>query len=509
MGNADGLMGGLALLAGLTGGLPGAVVAGLVALVVQSLRRQPDLLRLMLVLLIALLGAGRTAMVTHGSSPAALSGSKAAIGRVASMPVTNGEGQHFLLRVDRVQHDATWTDTTAVVYVTTQESRVNVGDRIWVAWQVDPVDRLEPGFGGYVRSLGAVASGRAFAVRVESPGTAWQRRFVQLRAAFGRSLQRAAPGDAGALLAGMVTGDDGQLATATRDEFRVTQTSHITAVSGSNLSMVAGLWAILGASGTLRRRSWYQALVSGTIIGYAILVGLEPPAVRAAIVTLLAVLSVRFGRRPDPLTLLVLTAAAMTFANPVVTSSLGFQLSMASSVALVACLPGALAAGRAKRSWITFSVLTVLCAQLATLPLLIATFGAWSPIGLVANVLIAPLVPIATYAGAVAAVAGLVWAPFGNVLGWLAAWPADGILLIVHRCALVARPLPLSGAGDLGLVMVTLIAVVALLTFSPETRRFAGDLRLTWLTSPSTIALAAGSCALGAIMTLTVVVALT
>lgn len=505
MGNADGLLVGLALLAGLTAGVPGVLLAGLVAFIAQALRRQPDLPRLLLILLVALTGAGRALSAAQPPSAADLRGSTAAIGRVVSMPVYRDGGQRFLLRVESYQRDKTWADADVTVYVSTRESHLNVGDRTWVAWQVEPVGDLEPGLGGYVQSLGATASAYVFAVRLESIGSSWQRGFVKFRAALGTRLHEAAPGDAGALLAGMVTGDDGQLARATRDQFRVTQTSHITAVSGSNLSMVAGLWAVLGVSGALRRRWWYQALVACTIIGYAVLVGLEPPAVRATVVTLLALLSIRFGRRPEPLTLLTLTAAGMAMVDPAVTGSLGFQLSMASSVALVACLPDT---ALTSLSRLRSSMLAVLCAQLATLPLLITAFGAWSPIGIVANIMIAPLVPVATYFGAIAAVAGLIWAPLGNLLGWLAAWPAAAILAIVHRWALVARPLPLAGSGDVGLLVIAVIAAGALIGISPESRRFAGDMRVTWFRTPSDVALAAGSCLAGLMLALMLLFAL-
>lgn len=506
MGNADGLLLGLALLAGMTFGLPGVVLAGFATVSVQSLCRRPDLWRLLLVLLFALAGMVRVAFEPGPVTTGNLAGSTAAIGLIVSMPVTHGEGQRFLLRTERIKRDAAWLDVESLVYVSTRSSRANVGDRIWVTWKVEPAGDIEPGFGGYVRAQGAVASARVFTVRQESVGSSWQRRFVHLRADLGGSLQHGAPGDAGALLAGMVTGDDGQLAKQTRDEFRVTQTSHITAVSGSNLSMVAGLWALLGASGWLRRRWWYQALVAGTILGYAILVGLEPPAVRAAIVTLLAVLSVRFGRRPDPLTLLVVTAAAMAAADPGVTSSLGFQLSVASSMALVACLP---TIDRGALTWLRSTVLAVVCAQLATVPLLVAAFGTWSPVGIIANVLIAPLVPIATYLGALAALAGLIWMPFGDVLGWLAAWPAEAILLVIHRCALVARPLPLAGSGRGGLAAIGVLALVSLAVMSPEARRFAEEVRDEWLTTSVNTALAAGSCVVGLAIALMALVALT
>src|SRR6476469_6824703 len=161
MGNADGLMVGLALLAGLIFGAQGVVLAGLAAIVLQTIRRRLDLSRLLLVLLVSAVGVARAAIVDQPVAAETIRGSTSALGAIVTIPFSHGDGQRFLLRVERVQRDAAWTDSDVTVYVSTRSSSVNVGDRIWVAWQVEPVEDLEPGFGGYVRTQGAIAAGQA------------------------------------------------------------------------------------------------------------------------------------------------------------------------------------------------------------------------------------------------------------------------------------------------------------------------------------------------------------
>ena len=59
---------------------------------------------------------------------------------------------------------------------------------------------------------------------------------------------QAAPGDAGVLLSGFVTGDDRALTAARRDAFLRTSTVHLTAVSGANLALLVAVIAGTGSA---------------------------------------------------------------------------------------------------------------------------------------------------------------------------------------------------------------------------------------------------------------------
>ncbi|MCV5427306.1 ComEC/Rec2 family competence protein, partial [Escherichia coli] len=62
---------------------------------------------------------------------------------------------------------------------------------------------------------------------------------------------------------------------------------------------------------------------------YAVMVGLEAPALRAAIVATLTILGAWSGRRPDPLTLLALALGGMALVEPSMVRGAGFWLSAA------------------------------------------------------------------------------------------------------------------------------------------------------------------------------------
>ena len=93
---------------------------------------------------------------------------------------------------------------------------------------------------------------------------------------------QAAPGDIGALLSGLVTGDDGALTEETSDAFLSSGTTHITAISGANFAV---LTMLLGRAGDWSNaaKSWFIGVRDQVIWLYALMVGLQPSAFRAAL----------------------------------------------------------------------------------------------------------------------------------------------------------------------------------------------------------------------------------
>ena len=237
---------------------------------------------------------------------------------------------------------------------------------------------------------------------------------AELRSRIGISLRSSAPGDAGVLLTGLVTGDDAGFSPGRRAAFLASGATHLTAVSGSNLALVA---AILTTAGTVtlgrHRRLFGVGIVSG-IWGYAMLTGMYVPTVRAAIVASAAILAFHFGRRADFPTLILLAAGIMVLLDPNYIDALGFRLSVAASLALAIVLHGMIDRDRASRPALIVGATTA--AQIATLPFLLTTFGTVSITSLPANIVVAPLAAFAMPIAALAGVAGLVWPPLGEAI---------------------------------------------------------------------------------------------
>jgi competence protein ComEC len=282
------------------------------------------------------------------------------------------------------------------------------------------------------------------------------RGLADLRTQLGAALRHAAPGDAGVLLSGLVTGDDDGFSTERRDAFIRTGTTHLTAVSGSNLALIAGILATIGSATIGRHRGLWQLTTIVGIWAYALISGAQSPSVRAAIVATAAVLAFRVGRRPDYVTLIMLAAGAMVVVEPGQIESLGFRLSVAASLALVLAMTGMMAMDGV--SPLAGVLTATVAAQLATLPLLLSAFGTISLTSIPANIIAVPLVAIAMPLAALAAVAGLIWPPLGEVIAAPAALAATALIRTID---VLGAPEAYVGVGVPPLPAAAAIAVTS------------------------------------------------
>jgi competence protein ComEC len=141
------------------------------------------------------------------------------------------------------------------------------------------------------------------------------------------------PSPESALAKGILLGDDNDIPADLQDAFRNSGTSHLIAISGFNVSIVAGLFILLfGKLLGKYRGTLFSILV---IIIYTILVGSGPSVVRAAIMGIISMLGILIGRRSGGVNALFLTSGVMLLFNPFLLWSVSFQLSVAATLGLV------------------------------------------------------------------------------------------------------------------------------------------------------------------------------
>jgi competence protein ComEC len=141
------------------------------------------------------------------------------------------------------------------------------------------------------------------------------------------------PSPESALAKGILLGDDNDIPADLQDSFRNSGTSHLIAISGFNVSIVAGLVILLfGKLLGKYRGTMFSILV---IIIYTVLVGSGPSVVRAAIMGIISMLGILIGRRSGGVNALFLTSGIMLFVNPFLLWSVSFQLSVAATLGLV------------------------------------------------------------------------------------------------------------------------------------------------------------------------------
>ena len=262
-----------------------------------------------------------------------------------------------------------------------------------------------------------------------------------MRDAAGDALRAALPEPEAGLAAGILIGLRERVDRSLAADFATAGASHVVAISGWNIAIVAGL---VGAMMRGRSRRIVAIVVGGTILAYVLAAGASPSVVRAAVmagVVLLARESGRAGRAPAAL---ALAAFAMLVAEPAMIGDAGFRLSVAATAGLLAWgTPlgrwiGGLAGGRIP-GWLAEGLGISLAAQAATLPDVLVTFGRLSLVAPAVNLAVVPLVPAAMGAG-VLAMAGGALAMLGlpgavaTILG-LPAWLLLHVIVAVVRVA--------------------------------------------------------------------------
>lgn len=257
------------------------------------------------------------------------------------------------------------------------------------------------------------------------------------------------------LARGFVLGEDDEIDEATKEDFRRSGLSHLLAVSGQNVTLLALLaMPLLGMLGLpLRERLfWVLAL----IVVYVPVAGAGPSIQRAGVMGALGVLATLGGRRGSRFYALALAAVVTLAIDPEVAADVGWQLSFAAVLGILLLasslrrgLTARLGAGPWRRALAEGLAVTV-AATLATAPLIAFHFETFSTTTLVANVLVLPAVAPAMWLGMCSA--GLAQLP-GVPLGPLNGLNALLLAYIAQVAAWCAAPdwaeleVQLGGAG--------------------------------------------------------------
>ena len=264
-------------------------------------------------------------------------------------------------------------------------------------------------------------------------------RVLGLRVAMLQALDRARPALAAGLARALVLSDDSAVEPELLAAMRRCGTAHLLVVSGYHVSLLLG--GLTAVFRRLRSPMWVQLLWGGVVLlGFGALVGFTPSVVRALVMGGACLLAQAVGREQDSLTALALAAALLLLGNPYRLLSWSFLLSFVSTLSVLLFTQPILgwmtARARAARRPIPVLVQGVagtvgvsVAAAVLTFPVQAVMFG-WLPLlSPLANLLVAPLVPVLFFGGAAAAFLGLAGAA---VPGWLsgicqlAAWLMDG-----------------------------------------------------------------------------------
>jgi competence protein ComEC len=290
-----------------------------------------------------------------------------------------------------------------------------------------------------------------------------QRAAQRVRTAFAATARSALPADQAAMLPALVLGDTSALTGQTTDEFKTAGLTHLTAVSGANVTIVCG--AVLLTAGLVGPR-FAVALAAVALVAFVIVVQPSASVLRAAVMGAITLLAVVSHRRRQAIPVLSASVIALMIGAPELAVDIGFALSVSATAALVVIAP-AWSRRLVAHGWpkpLADAVSVAVAAQLVTAPLVAAISGRFSVVAVAANLAAAGVIAPITVIGTAAAVLSAVW-PSGaevlirftgpelwwlcNVAHWAAALPGASV------------PVPAGAIGAFTVAAVT-VAVVAL-----------------------------------------------
>jgi competence protein ComEC len=255
-----------------------------------------------------------------------------------------------------------------------------------------------------------------------------------LRERLSTSLARALPEPQGSLAQAILLGLRGNIPDSLYTAFSRTGTAHLLAISGLHISIIIAMLLSFGILIFGRQRSIYIWLTLAFMWLYAMLAGMHPPIIRAAIMGSLFLMAEYLGRQRSAIIALAFAAAMMVGIQPYILWSLSFQLSFLAMAGLILLYPYFQEWGRkgvaslfgtkeriaAVGGMITDGFAVTLAAIVAVGPLIAYNFGVVSLIALPATFFSLPALPFIIVTAGLVAFVGLLASLAAQILGWLA-----------------------------------------------------------------------------------------
>ena len=373
---------------------------------------------------------------------ATLEGTHEVVGVVRSDPRLSGTVARVDLRVDSVDGEPQSGGLRLTLPAPREPLRA--GDRLTVTAEIERPPKLDDfDYAAFLRRRGihAVAT---FPERWEllerNVGNDLTDGLRRVREWAVGNIERSLPEPEASVAAGMLLGRQRTLPAALEEDLRRTGTTHLLVVSGQNVALLLGTAvALLGAVLSRRRAALLVLLL---LPGYVVLVGAEPPVVRAAIMAVGIAIAAATGRRTPAWIYLLYAVALMLALRPLLVHDVAFQLSATATAGVLLVAPPL-------RDWASARLAlpqtglgpalieagaVAFAAALAVLPVQAAHFETVSLVQVPANVIVAPLYEATVLIAAIAALLGWV-GPIAGFVDAVGVYAPAAFLAVVGRLA--------------------------------------------------------------------------
>lgn len=270
------------------------------------------------------------------------------------------------------------------------------------------------------------------------PPTGWRAEVAGIRTGLAELCAHLPPAGRG-LVPGIALGDTRALPAALAEDMRTVSLTHLTAISGAHVALLLAVLMVL----LLWAPRWLRAgLGAVALVAFVALVRPEGSVLRAAVMGGVLLLGLALRRPRSGLPALAVAVVLLIAADPWITRSYGFALSVLATGGLLLLAPALTAwLSRWLPTPLAAAIAIPVAAQLTCLPVLLLLQPQLPVYGVLANVLAAPAVAPATVLGVAAALLGPAAPGVAAACAQGASWCTEWIAVVARACA------ALPGAG--------------------------------------------------------------
>lgn len=268
------------------------------------------------------------------------------------------------------------------------------------------------------------------------------------------------------LVPGLALGDVTRLDPVLEKQMKSSGLTHLTAVSGSNVTLLIAL--ILGFGRKLRltnKTNLYIALIG--LAGFVVLVRPQPSVLRASVMGVIMVLALLSKSPRSAIPALIGSVIALIFIDPWLAISYGFALSVFATAGLLLWANSLIESfdrviPRKVPHWLVLGLVVTVSAQIAVFPILVSLGSPISLGSLPANLISVPLAGPTMIFGLLAALTASIFSPLAHLFGLIAIGCAQGIVIcaqVFSRQSWLVIPWPKGLSGVVLAILVIILGV--------------------------------------------------
>ena len=374
-------------------------------------------------------------------------------GTISGDPDVRDNSTRLTISAAEIKLEAGWQrEAGQVLAVVPRYPVYNYGDFLDITGKLEtPAQAGDFDYRGYLAHQGIYTTMYYPGIEVLERGRGFRplAGIYSLRNNLSKVLAEVLPEPQAALAQGIILGIRTNIPADLQKNFSVSGTTHLLAISGMNIGIMAGVLLAIGLWLFGRRRYLYVWLTLGAVWLYAVITGMNPPVLRGAIMASVFLAAEALGRQRSGAVALVFAAAVMAGIHPYVLGDVSFQLSFLAMAGLIFIFPVIQGAGKRwvaskmgeKGTLVSITNLIIdtwsvtLAAIIAIWPVLAYYFGYVSLVGPLATFLLTPALPLITVAGSLAGITGLGWIAGAQLFGWLAWLFLSYMILVVNALA--------------------------------------------------------------------------